>query len=87
MHESEETIQQYLEKQDRYTTLQAQRLKADGKRGSAIKVALNPLFRFIKFYFIRLGVLDGFPGLIHILIGCRNSFTKQIKLMRLGRHE
>ena len=87
MHESEETIQQYLAKQDRYTTLQTQRLKADGKRGSAIKMVLSPMFRFIKFYFIRLGVLDGFPGLIHILIGCRNSFTKQIKLMRLGQHE
>jgi len=84
MHESEETMQQYLEKQDCYTTLQAQRLKADGKRGSAIKMALSPLFRFIKFYFIRLGILDGFPGLIHILIGCRNSFTKQVKLIRLG---
>jgi len=83
MHESEETIQQYLAKQDRYTTLQTQRLKADGKRGSAIKMVLSPMFRFIKFYFIRLGVLDGFPGLIHILIGCRNSFTKQIKLIRL----
>ena len=83
MHESEETLQQYLEKQDRYTTLQAQRLKADGKRGSVIKIVLSPLFRFIKFYFIRLGVLDGLPGLMHILIGCKNSYTKQLK--SLGR--
>ena len=87
MHESEETMQQYLTKQDQYTTLQARRLKADGKRGSAIRMTLSPLFRFIKFYFIRLGVLDGFPGLMHILIGCRNSLTKQIKLTRMGRHE
>ena len=84
MHESEETLQQYLEKQNRYTTLQAERLRADGKRGSAIKMVASPLFRFIKFYFIRLGFLDGFPGLLHILIGCRNSFMKQIKLRGLG---
>ena len=79
MHESEETLKQYLEKQDCYTTLQARRLRGDGQRGLVIKMLLGPVFRFIKFYFIRLGILDGFPGLVHILIGCRNTFIKYAK--------
>jgi len=82
LHESEETISQYLEKQNRYTTLQAQQIIASGKHGVImrfVKMLLSPLIRFIKFYIFRRGFLDGLPGLVHILIGCRNSFMKQKK--------
>jgi len=41
--------------------------------------------RFIKFYFLRLGFLDGVPGLVHISIGCMNSFMKYAKLAELGK--
>jgi len=80
LHESQETLQQYLDKQNRYTTLQAEQLYQSGKRSSSVKLLLSPLIRFIKFYIFRRGFLDGVPGLIHILIGCQNSFMKQVKL-------
>jgi len=57
-------------------------LKA-GKHAGAGKLLLNPLYRFIKFYLLRLGFLDGMPGLIHILIGCQNTFLKYAKLIAL----
>jgi hypothetical protein len=41
--------------------------------------------RFVKFYFLRLGLLDGLPGLVHITIGCMNSFLKYAKLIELNR--
>ena len=81
LHESEETLQQYLDKQNRYTTLQAEQLHQKGKQFVLPKLFLSPLLRFIKFYFFRRGFLDGVPGLIHILIGCHNSFMKQAKLL------
>jgi len=81
LHESQETLQQYLDKQNRYTTLQAEQLYQSRKRPALIKLLLSPLIRFIKFYFLRRGFLDGLPGLIHILIGCQNSFMKQAKLL------
>ncbi|RMF19735.1 MAG: glycosyltransferase family 2 protein, partial [Gammaproteobacteria bacterium] len=80
MHESEETLGQYLAKQNRYTDLQAEQLRARGKRYSTAKLLLSPLFRFIKFYVFRLGFLDGVPGLVHISIGCMNSYFKMAKL-------
>ena len=79
MHESEETMQQYLEKQDCYTTLQAQTRPSQVKITGHIRMVISPVIRFVKFYFIKLGVLDGIPGLLHILIGCRNSFMKYKK--------
>jgi glycosyltransferase involved in cell wall biosynthesis len=80
LHESEQGIADYLAKQNRYTTLQAEALHARGKRASIARLLLSPFLRFIKFYFLRRGFLDGLPGLVHIAIGCFNSFTKYAKL-------
>ncbi len=83
LHESETGLREYLAKQDRYTTLQAQRLHAQGKHADVSKLVLNPVFRFIKFYVLRLGFLDGVAGLVHIAVGCRNSFMKYAKMRAL----
>jgi len=83
LHDSAETLASYLAKQDRYTTLAAQAALAAGKKGSLARQLLSPVVRFIKFYFLRLGFVDGWPGLVHILIGCRNSHDKYAK-MRAG---
>lgn len=83
LHESAITLADYLEKQNRYTTLQAQKLHTAGKRVSGLRLVFSPLARFIKFYFLRLGFLDGVPGLVHISIGCFNSFMKYAKLLQL----
>jgi glycosyltransferase involved in cell wall biosynthesis len=83
LHESAEDLGRYMEKQNRYTTLAAQELHRQGRRAGIAEFALSPLVRFIKFYFFRLGLLDGLPGLIHISIGCMNSFMKYAKLAEL----
>ena len=81
LHDSAETLDGYLAKQNRYTTLAAQEAIAKGRRATIAHVLLSPLLRFFKFYFIRLGFLDGLPGLVHILIGCGNSFAKYAKML------
>ena len=81
LHDSAESLASYLSKQNRYTSLAAEMALASGKRASFGRIALSPLIRFIKFYFIRQGFRDGLPGLIHISIGCFNSFMKYSKML------
>ena len=81
LHDSAESLATYLTKQNRYTTLAAEMALAAGKRASFGRIAFSPLVRFVKFYFIRQGFRDGLPGLIHIAIGCFNSFTKYSKML------
>lgn len=81
MHESQDTLTSYLEKQNRYTTLQAERLYAAGYRAHLGHLLFSPLFRFMRMTFFRLGFLDGVPGIVHIGIGCMNSFAKYAKLL------
>jgi glycosyltransferase involved in cell wall biosynthesis len=87
MHESGEDIALYLTKQNRYTDLQAQTLFARGKRVGWPKLVFSPLLRFFKFYLLRQGFRDGVPGLVHISIGCFNSYIKYAKLIELHRLE
>ncbi|WP_020410675.1 glycosyltransferase family 2 protein [Hahella ganghwensis] len=85
MHFSEDGINAYLAKQNRYTSLQAEQMHTRGKDFSVGQMIFSPLFRFFKFYILRRGFQDGIPGLIHILIGCMNSFLKYAKLYELKR--
>ena len=87
MHESGEDIALYLTKQNRYTDLQAQALFERGKRVGWPKLVFSPLLRFFKFYLLRQGFRDGVPGLVHISIGCFNSYIKYAKLIELHRLE
>lgn len=86
-HESAETLASYLEKNNRYTSLQAQALRDAGHSTNAARLVLSPLARFLRFYFLRLGFLDGAAGFAHIAIGCFNTFLKNAKLMELERRK
>jgi hypothetical protein len=85
LHDSAENLAAYLDKQNRYTTLQAEAMFAAGKRVGAVTMVLSPVLRFLKMYGFRLGMLDGLPGLVHIAVGCMNSFVKYAKLREMRR--
>src|SRR5262245_36959531 len=47
LHDSAESLERYLDKQNRYTSLQAESLRAAGRRASLLQLAFSPLLRFI----------------------------------------
>jgi glycosyltransferase involved in cell wall biosynthesis len=87
LHSSAESLEAYLDKQNRYTTLQAEALHAKGERATLARMLASPVVRFVRFYLLRGGFLDGIPGLVHIAIGCSNSFFKYAKLRALEQAE
>lgn len=87
LHDSAEDIGAYLNKQNRYTDMQAAALFATGKRASAAKLIGSPLARFLKFYVFKRGFLDGAAGFAHIAIGSFFAFIKYAKLMEHWRRE
>jgi len=83
LHASAESIDAYIAKQNRYTSLQAAALHAHGRTAGALQLALSPLARFVRFYVLKLGFLDGAAGFAHIAIGAFASFLKYAKLRAL----
>ena len=85
LHDSAEDVATYMGKQNRYTSLHAQALYRQGVRAGYWRLVASPLMRFVKFYLLRLGFLDGGPGFAHIVIGCNNTFQKYLKLIELQK--
>ena len=85
LHDSAEDVSTYMAKQNRYSTLHAQALYRQGVRAGYARLFVNPVVRFLKFYFLKLGFLDGGPGFAHVVIGCNNTFHKYLKLIELQR--
>ena len=54
-----------------------------GQRASALRLFTSPLARFVRFYVMKLGFLDGAAGFAHIAIGAFASFLKYAKLRAL----
>lgn len=87
LHASAESLDAYLAKQNRYTTLQAEAMHARGERCSVLRLVFSPLLRFLRFYLLRAGFLDGTAGFVHIAIGSFNSLCKYAKLRALQQAE
>jgi len=85
LHDSAEDVATYMAKQNRYSTLHAEALYKQGVRASPWRLFVNPLVRFVKFYVVKLGFLDGGPGFAHVVIGCNNTFHKYLKLLELQK--
>jgi glycosyltransferase involved in cell wall biosynthesis len=85
MHDSSDDLTAYLERQNRYTTLAARQAYELGRGASFFHLVMSPVVRLFKFYVFRFGFLDGVPGLLHISIGCMNSYLKYAKLIELRK--
>jgi len=87
MHDSRDDLSAYLDRQNRYTTLAARQAYEKGHSANVFHLLFSPMVRFLKFYILRLGFLDGVPGIVHISIGCMNSYMKYAKLIELRKAE
>jgi glycosyltransferase involved in cell wall biosynthesis len=87
LHEPPENLPAYLERQNHFTTLAARQAYEQGRAAGLAHLVMSPAVRFVKSYFFRLGFLDGVPGLLHISIGCMNSYMKYAKLLELHKAE
>lgn len=80
LHYSHLTISNFIQKLDRYTSLEAEQLYAQGKRTNILKMFFWPLVVFAYKYFYRLGFLDGIHGLVLATSLAYYHFVKHAKL-------
>ncbi|GIW96225.1 MAG: glycosyl transferase [Pirellulaceae bacterium] len=73
----------YLRKLERYAEVQAQVWYEQGRKPSLVKLAAIGPLRFLQTYLLRLGFLDGVPGLQVCALTAFYSFLKQARLWEL----
>ena len=70
-HYAYDSIEEFVEKQNRYSTL--------GAKPNRLKALLNPSWTFLKMYVIKLGFLDGWEGYLIARLYSQYTFWKYIK--------
>ena len=83
LHYTYWTFNQYFEKFGRYTTWAAQDWYDAGKKAGFFKLLLRPPIKFLHLYVLRLGFLDGLPGLMICMLSGMYVLVKYAKLWAL----
>ena len=79
-HYHVDSISSYIEKIDRYTTLEQDRFKEKNIKFSALTLFLRPIYEFFKIYFMKKGFLDGMTGFIFAVLHSQYKFIQHAKL-------
>lgn len=83
LHYSYHSISEHVNQNNKFSSLAAESLYANGKRTNLFKVFAHPLWAFFQSYLIRAGFLDGLYGLVIAVMIANLTFLKHIKLYLL----
>lgn len=84
-HFSYRSLSDHQNRMAHYADLMARALYARGRRGGLGPVLVNPLWRFVRGYLLRLGFLDGWRGLVFALVESNYVRRKYLALYMLSR--
>lgn len=85
IHYSYRNISDYLQRMNRYSSLAAEQMVADGKRSHPLLLPVRPVFTFFKMYVLRGGVLDGYHGFLLSLLYAFYTLCKYAKFKEFVR--
>lgn len=85
LHYTDPDISHYLSKMDKYTTLSAQELLAEGKSVTLFDLLFRPMAIFFKMYLLKSGFLDGWQGFLLASFSSFHVFVKYAKLWHLRK--
>ncbi|HTO97975.1 MAG TPA: glycosyltransferase family 2 protein [Myxococcales bacterium] len=85
LHFTYDSLQDCLQKMDRYGEQAALMLHARGVRAGAWQIAARPLWRFFRGYVLRLGFLDGAAGAAMAWARAYEAFRRYARLWELSR--
>ena len=85
LHYTYRDISEQTERLNKYSSLWAEEAFKKGKKSGILKMISSPVATFFNVYFLRLGVLDGFPGFVIAKGLAFYSFQKKAKLYQLNR--
>lgn len=81
MHYTYSSVEQYLEKMNKYSSIGAEDRKKQGKKVTVIfDLVFRPIFAFFKMYILKGGFLEGWLGFMLCVNYANYTFNKYVKL-------
>jgi glycosyltransferase involved in cell wall biosynthesis len=79
LHHSYRSLEDFVQRSNRYSTLAAGAWLARGRRAGLADLIFRPLGRFLSMYIIRLGFLDGWRGFVLAVLYADYVFLRMAK--------
>ena len=86
-HHPYSSVSDLIRKGDEYSTFGAQVMVAEGKRCSCYSALTHSAFAFLKTYFLRMGILDGWRGLAIAFSNAAGAFYKYMKCVEMKEQQ
>ncbi len=87
LHISYTSLEEVLDKTNRYSSDGATKLAARDKTASLSSAILHGIWAFMRTYFLRLGFLDGRMGFILAVSNAETTYYRYLKLMLLTQQK
>jgi len=87
LHYSYNNLEEVIAQANKFTSIQAKAMFAQGKRATVVNLILNPAIAFFSGYVIKAGFLDGSDGYILAKIIAWQTRMKYAKLLHLQRED
>jgi len=87
LHQSYRSLEEFVQRSNRYSTLAAQQWLASGRRVGLVDLVLRPLGRFASMYALKRGFLDGWRGLFLAILYAHYVFLRTAKVWELQRRK
>jgi len=83
LHHPYRTFAEHLRTIDKYTTIMAEGMYKRGRRATAGHLVVGPAVHFVRSYILRLGLLEGWRGLLQAYLAAHYGRMKYAKLLVL----
>ena len=84
IHESYRSLDEFVTRANRYSTLAARELGAQGRGGGWTDLLLRPAWRFFSMYILHRGFLDGWRGLLLAILYAYYVFLRAAKVREVS---
>ncbi|MBN1118324.1 MAG: glycosyltransferase family 2 protein [Bacteroidales bacterium] len=85
LHYSFYSVSQHVLQVNKFTDIGSQAAFNKGKKSSLLQIFFYPKWKFIRDYFIKLGILDGYYGYVVCKISAHAKYLKYVKLRELRK--
>ena len=87
LHYSYYSLEEVITQNNKFTSIQANAMYAQGKKASYFKLVLNPFVAFISGYIFKRGFLDGTDGFFIASSVAYQTMVKYAKLLKLQKQD
>ena len=84
LHFTYSSLSEFLRQLETFSSLAAADLYDRGRRATLFKMLTEPPLVFTKNYFVKLGFLDGVPGLLASILSSVSTLFKHLKLWEIS---